>query len=375
MHINCKSSLDISERAQWKALFIGNSFSEIALDWCASLQESKPPGFEIYYLEVYEGETPLAMGVLHILRKIDLAKYIGGTVLKASKALGVIGLRPLQKDVAYLEIPLENLSGILFTASGVSLSEAVSQALVQYIRSNFTFDIFCLKSVTGSPGQESFANLNLPNTEFIANMHLPLKFETFKDYVNSLSANGRSTLRRNRKVFMQRGGIVIRTKDLRSYISEVLRLYTETCKWHAARGDLEVPIQIDEKFFLSLCNEFPDGIELFLSKVDGEVVGFALTLCTTNELHFIMCGVNYAKSEESRAYFNLYYSMIEFAMEKGYKGIHMGAEAYEVKRRVGAQPLPTSYYFTVEIKILKPLVKLLTKNFSNQKGANQKMHA
>lgn len=364
--VSCHEKLDPETKALWKCQLANRAFGEVVLDWCEALQDTAPANVEIHYIQVFDGRQPLGIAILHIIRRLDLSKYVGGATQRAFGRLAKLGIRPLHRDVAYLEVPLVNISGVFFSDHGLSRSPEVAGEITKLVKERFRFDIFCLKGVQGAPGEDAFESLPLAETSFLGNMRLDLGYASFDEYLRSRSAKNRWKIRNNRKIFTASGGLIDTIDDIRAHAGTLGSLYGNTLARHKARGDLELPIKIGEGFFSALGSADRPGLRVFLARVGGRTAGFALTLWSGDELWFLKCGLDYEICEPSRAYINLYYAMIEYAIERGAKGMALGSEAYETKREVGAMLQPTKYYFSIENKYIRPVVDLLTRNFSSQ---------
>lgn len=372
--LKVRDRLAPNEAQEWSQVLVNRSFGEIAIDWCTALQETSDESkLQIRYIEVRsETGEKLGLGVLHILRKLDLSEFMGPAVHWIFSGIAKLGLRPLQMDIAFLELPLLNASGLLLTEQGLPRADEIARKVVECIRSGFKYDIFNIKAVEGSPEEAGFQALQMMKTEFLSNMVLPLKFASFEEYYQRRSANARYRTRKDRKVFASAGGMIREETDFSANSALVNRLFQITCKRHVEQGDLPYPIQVGEKFIAAL-NRIPEGKRrLFLAECGGEVIGFALTVRSGNSLIFSKCGLDYEKAEPVRAYFNLYYAMIEYAIREGIHEIELGAEAYDAKKKMGAAPVATRYYFELSNVWISPVIKLLVKHFSSQDGAHQK---
>jgi hypothetical protein len=369
--LSLKDHFSQDEAKAWSMALRDRPFGEIVIDWCTALQETTDERkLEIRYIEVLseQGEK-LALGVLHILRNLDLSEFMGPGVQRVFSWISKTGFKPLQMDIAFLELPLLNASGLLLTQEGMPRAHEIALKVAELIRSGFKYDIFNIKSVDGLPEEGAFRalqqSLQMMKTEFLSNMVLPLNYPSFDEYYQRRSPNARFRIRKDRKTFAAAGGVVREDEDFASNSSQINRLFQMTCKRHVEQGDLPYPIQVGESF-ISALNRIPEKRRrVFLAECGGELVGFALTVRSGNTLIFSKCGLDYSRAEPIRAYFNLYYAMIDYAIREGIEWIELGAEAYDTKKKMGASPAATRYYFELNNRWISPLIKLLVKRFES----------
>ncbi len=364
------SQMNSESYKKWKTLISDKNFGEVVLDWCQALRNSSPVGLEIYYLEVYsEDNKELCLGILHTLARLDLSPYLGGITKKLLMNLNKWGFHPLLIDIAFLEVPLMNTSGIFITKHGEEYVEGILEALISYIRCNFKQSLLCLKSNEENMYSSIISEMGLLQVSFLATMVLPLSVQSFDDYLSKLSANKRRSIKQNQKIFDDCQGHIEVTKEITPHVVVLEKLYLSTCDYHNELGEIPVPIAINRDFFLELDNLPRENRVLFLAKLDAQIVGFGMCMITTNTLFFIICGLNYSVTKTTRAYFNIYYEMIRFAIQHQIPRISLGSQAYEVKQRLGAIPFASKYYFEIQNPWIQPVIKLLVKNFNSQKGS------
>jgi predicted N-acyltransferase len=295
---------------------------------------------------------------------------VGGVTQQMFAAIGTLGWRPLRMDVAFVEIPFCNLPGLLLTPEGERREVEVVSEMIRFARAELRCDIFCVKTYGRKPSEQTLAGLGMMHTSFPANTCLQLPFSTFDEYMNSLTQEHRRIVRVNQRRFAAVNGRVRRVTNLTSEMRTTMDLFHSTDAFHGAQGDLERPLEMDADFLRSLeRNAELDRRFFLLAEVDGQTVAAALMLRSGKQLIFVKAGLDYEIARTSRAYFNLYYAMTEWAIENRLEFIQLSAEAYEVKRRIGGTTAPVSYYFDINNRWIAPAVKLAAKHFSGQKGS------
>lgn len=369
--IQCTDRLTAQEKRAWSELLQGEDFGEIAVDWSEAVMASKPKNIELHYLQLFSGAEPKALVILHILRKLDLSEYMGKVVGRILSGIGVLGWRPWKVDIAFIEIPMSNLCGIQFAKGAESESLAIAEQVCGFVREKFKYDILCLKASPNVPAESLFDQLGMLGTEFLANMSLPIKgFTNFDAYVRSLKKQARVNLRSNQRVFKDAGGVIeLLEQPTQVDFERLAEKYQRTCEYHASLGEIAVPIPVKKEFFESIFSLPTRRRRVFYARLQGEIIGFGLAVDSGESIYFTHCGLDYSKTVPSRAYFNLYYALIEYAISRGYEYVELGAQAYDVKRRLGGKAFGTKYHFEVRSPLLSAIAGFVAKNFSSQKGS------
>ena len=364
-------SLTPDESGQWSALLASRDFGALSIEWTEALRESNVPGLEIEYLQLYRGNSPVALVIIHLLRAVDLAGYIGGGARRLFGFVGTLGWHPLRADIAFIEIPLANLSGILLAPGEEANAEAIGRVVLDTVRRELRYDIVVLKASPQARGEDAYAKLGLLHTEFIANMTVELRGERdFDEYMMRLEQKRRTQSRAYRREFARAGGTIECVETLTvSHLDEIARLYGSTVSLHEAQEDLHVPIPIGRSYFDALSRMPVERRRALIARVDGVAVGFAWLVDSGDAMIFSHCGLDHAKAVPSRAYFNLYYTMFDYALAKGYARLELGAQAYVVKRKLGGVVAPTCYHFEVTSPLLGAVARFVARHFSSQEGA------
>lgn len=370
MHIQNNARLSADAKAKWIAALPETSAGPAGINLCEALQDSSR-SVSVHYLEVFAKDgAPLALGLAHTIHDLDLASYVGGITQRIFTSIGTLGWRPLRMDVAFLEIPFCNLPGVFLTPEGERREAEVVSALIGFVRNQIPCDIFCVKTYDHQPSVETLASLGMLNTSFPANTILKLPFSTFAEYMNSLPREWRANIRANRNRFAASNGRVRRDTEFEAVARTTTELFHSTTAFHDAKGHMGRPLDIDETFLKCLGrNASPDDRFLITCEVNGETAVTALVLRSGRHMIAVKAGLNYDLTKSSRAYFNFYYALIEYAIQHRIESIQLCAEAYEVKRRMGGTTAPVAYYFDINNRWIAPIAKLAAKQFSGQKGS------
>lgn len=351
---------DDAARRRWAEVLAGQPFADTVFDWCEAARAVETPGFEVRYFEAWLDGRPQALAVLHVLRCFSVSKFMGGRMERFFDRFARLGMTPLAFDLGYLEMPLCCRPGLLFSDEAVTrgLTQEITASVLEAARRRCRCDVLFLKAVSGTSGTEGYDRLGLLKMPFFAETRLELPQGGFDAYERLLSANGRSSLRRNRKVFAAAGGEVSVSTAVQADGALLARLLAQTDRYHRERGEPGLPVVLGERYFRGLATAQVGGVRIYVARLAGRPVGFALALHTGGELFFTHCGLDHQSAESSRAYFNLYYAMVEDAMTHELHMVNLGPFGYEAKRRVGAQTVDSWYFVSMEKRWMKPLMKL-----------------
>jgi predicted N-acyltransferase len=365
MNIRRSSRLSAEAKAQWIAWLPDNSAATAAIDLCDALQDSSK-SVSVLYLEVFSSDQqPLGLAVTHTIHRLDLAPFVGGITEKIFAAVGKLGMHPLAMDVAFLEIPYCNLPGVFLTSEGERVESDVVRELIRFARAELRCDIFCVKTDDHRPSEKALVSLGMLHTSFLENTRLKLPFSTFEEYLRSLPLQWRTNIRTKRNRFADVNGRVIWVTDIESAAQTAADLFHSTTDFHRSKGDMGRPLDMDANFLRCLAKvSHPDNRFLLLCEANGQIVVAGLVLRSGKLLFTVKAGLNYDAAKPTKAYFNFYYSAIEFAIQNRLECIEFAAEAYDVKRRMGGTTSPVSYYMDINNKWIAPIVKLLMKHFS-----------
>jgi hypothetical protein len=359
------------EESFWANALAHRDFGEFTVGWTEAIRSAGPDNLEITYLQVYSGEKPLALVVLHILRRLDLAGYMGPKIKSIFSPLARFGIAPLAIDLAFVEVPIRNTSGLRFAPGGELHADAIAAAVLSYVQKNFRYGMLAVKAWPGRPGEDAYERLGLAKTSFLAHMSLELSGVTsYEQYLTRLNQRDRRECRHYAKIFRQAGGTIAIMESADDGLLETMsRLSATTLDHHARNSNLQVPIRLGPGFYRALIEALPGRARVLVASLHGEPVAFMLVLQGSQYSYATHCGLDYEKTKPSRAYFNLFYAAIEAAILRGDRSLELGTEAYMVKKKLGAEPHPTRYYFEMRNRLMRGIMSLVARNFESQDGS------
>lgn len=160
-------------------------------------------------------------------------------------------------------------------------------------------------------------------------------FDTFNHYLTSLKSADRSSVRRNRRVFLERGYTIQRLKDASECSQELFEAYLPfferaKVKWFPH----------SQTFFESV-TRLGSTTRLFIAyDSNGSIAGFSMGFFNGGTYHAGRLGVRPDLHHRDRVYFSLLYQFIEDAIDLGAENVSLEPTAYRLKRHLGAHPKP-----------------------------------
>jgi len=179
-------------------------------------------------------------------------------------------------------------------------------------------------------------------------------FDTMEEYVGSLSQKRRRNYRQEREAFRTAGATV-------EVVNSPLNVSLATAMYRclaqsASRSVFRVP------YNKVLTNEaaFRQQKQMALvARLQERVIGFMTFIINDKTLLQSHGGLDYDLSLEVRAYHNLAYALIEYAIGRGLERVSFGPLNNETKRRVGTHLMPV----VASLWTRNPIDRVLAKKF------------
>ena len=215
---------------------------------------------------------------------------------------------------------------------------------IQELRAQLTklqqeYQTQCIVMTNISPTHERIRDLvdaNFTLLPSFPDMVINLRpFDTFSHYLKSLKPADRSSVRRNRRVFLERGYTLQRLEDASKYSKELYEAYLPfferaKVKWFPH----------SQAFFESATRLGPTTRLFVAYDCEGSIAGFSMGFFNDGIYHAGRLGVRPDLHHRDRVYFSLLYQFIEDAIDLGAKSVSLEPTAYRLKRHLGAHPKP-----------------------------------
>ena len=173
----------------------------------------------------------------------------------------------------------------------------------------------------------------------VAVLDLPFKDEA--EYIASLSANNRSTLRRK---LNGAGGVRVElVHSIAGLEEEIFALYESTrANSRFDYGDFE---QLSPEYFKRVMENLGDRAACILCWVDGRLLAFKLLFIEPGRVIDKFFGMRYPEGRQHNLFFVSWMRAIRFCIEHGIVRYQSGQTAYEQKVRLGSRLDNLSVYF------------------------------
>lgn len=162
---------------------------------------------------------------------------------------------------------------------------------------------------------------------------LDVPFKSDADYVQSLSANNRSTLRRKIKGAAKAQMEIV--TSIEGLETEIYELYEETRKnSRFDYGDFE---QLSPDYFRNVMQALGDKAACILCRVDGELLAFKLMFIEKNRIIDKYWGMRYPIGRDHNLFFAAWMEGVRFTIAHGATLYQSGQTAYAQKVKLGSR--------------------------------------
>jgi predicted N-acyltransferase len=209
--------------------------------------------------------------------------------------------------------------------------------------------------------EHSFLNSQLngfSTFQLYENTYIDLHFSDFDDYLQSLPAKARRSVRLTLNRSQRRGITSLYTTEFSRWKEVAHRLQGYICeehhnfRWH-------LPLT----FYEGLQAHAKTGIKLVFFFKDDVPLAFALSLNTPQMTQYKFVGVD-PRYRTYEAYFLIYYQGIKKAIEEKQERIYFGPSTYEFKEKIGCQREPLYGLVKAQNTWVNLLLRSTLKGFS-----------
>ncbi|MBL4818557.1 MAG: GNAT family N-acetyltransferase [Deltaproteobacteria bacterium] len=168
-------------------------------------------------------------------------------------------------------------------------------------------------------------------------MQLNIHWKSFHDYLKSLKASVRKSVRQNIRKFEQSGFCLETIHDPYEIRHELFKAYEVF--WQRAK----IPwFKHSPAYFSSLAQLGTQAQLTIARSPKGETAGFVINFKDLSKSHAGRIGVLPQYDNKHSIYFRLLYHSIESAIQANASSLSLGPTGYQLKSRLGAQPRPLS---------------------------------
>ncbi|MBU7023526.1 MAG: GNAT family N-acetyltransferase [Theionarchaea archaeon] len=191
--------------------------------------------------------------------------------------------------------------------------------------------------------------------EIADDTYIDLDYTDFDDYLSSLDASARRSVRKTLNRAEKRWNVkTIFTSDLSEWKETAHRLRGYLCEEHGTQRS-----HLTQEFYEALETHLKDKAELIICLKDDIPIASGLILNTDVLAVHKLAGVD-PRYKEYQAYFLMYYEGIRRALQRNQKRIYFGPTTYEFKHKIGCKREPVFGF----VKLDNPLLQLALKSYA-----------
>ncbi|MBU7016448.1 MAG: GNAT family N-acetyltransferase [Theionarchaea archaeon] len=183
------------------------------------------------------------------------------------------------------------------------------------------------------------------------NTYIDLNFTDFEDYLSSLNAVARRSIRSTVNKAHRQQIQPLFSHEFSTWKETAHRLQGYLCEEHQ-----DYSSHLSEQFYEILEKNLKDAAELLILLKDDIALAFALAFNSSSISLYKFGGVD-PEYRKYQGYFLIYYEGIRKAIERGQKRIYFGPSTYEFKEKIGCKREKT---FGL-VKMAHPLLNLMVK--------------
>tara|TARA_B100000609_G_C17222817_1_gene441791 strand:+ start:10544 stop:11992 length:1449 start_codon:yes stop_codon:yes gene_type:complete len=183
------------------------------------------------------------------------------------------------------------------------------------------------------------------------------EWNSFDDYMGAMTKKYRKRVRDARKKGAGLSRRSLQAQEILHHAARIDALFVEVL--HRAGFRLA---RITAETFASLKTRLGERLIFDVYELEGEIVGFKVSLLNKSYLDAYLVGIDYEVNRAHCLYQNMLYDFVELGLDMKKESVHMGRTALEIKSCVGAEAQEMSFYVrhpqTLPNTLLKPFFSL-----------------
>jgi predicted N-acyltransferase len=338
MSVRIARSIGEIDRAEWAQVFPP---TPEGYDFYRAIEQTLSQQFKLFYILVYKGPTLQCLAPCFIMEYaldttisgplkhfLSLVRCVVPRLLTVRAVIcgsptsdGKIGIR----DLGSREILMEAIAGEM---RAVALKENIRMLA---FKDFWGRDAYLMKPL---------ARLGFHRIRSFPFVKLDIRFESFENYLRSLSRATRKDLKRK---FKKVNGKVHIEMEVRSEVGdlldEVYALYLQTLK----KSDV-IFETIPKEFFREVPRNIPEYAKFFLWRLDGRLVAFVFCLVTERALLDKYIGMDYGVAYKYHLYFITFRDILRWCIAHGIRRYESPQLGYDPKKRLDFTFIPDFVY-------------------------------
>lgn len=218
--------------------------------------------------------------------------------------------------------------------------------------------ILAIKDVTDTDAQWSGGPLEETGFVRMASLPvatLPLAYDSFENYIQSLPGKQRNDIRRKLKAA---NDIEVEFRhSIDDVYDEILELYRATRA--NRKASYEAFDEVPENYFREVMAKSGGKARVMLSRLNGRLVSFNFFLVEKDKVIGKFVGMDYEVARAKNLYFFNWMTIVRFCIDNRIAFLQTGQTTYTVKVRLGCKLKRSWIYFKSTGRLLGPLVRLI----------------
>lgn len=357
------------ELGEAQSIFLSSSYLR-------ALELAPPKGLEVYYALVWKKEQ--LIGILYSqVFFLDLQSSVQGEEEQSEgsvciiKALGKALKHWIRKQVAYELLVSGNilLTGPYGFAFRETLSEAEQSKILrkgqEQLRAELEkrgkkVQIQLYKDYAAREEkdlqeklvkEEKFYGFRLQPSMLL---QLAPSWQNFDDYLAAMSSKYRVRAKRAAKKGSGIEKKELNLEEIGQHKDTIYTLYREV-----ANNVRFNAFELHPDYFYQLKKQLGSAFQLFVYRIEGEIIGFYTAIKNGKELEAHFLGLQGQYNGSHQAYLNILYDLVRLAIDKGAERLNLARTALEIKSSVGAEPEELYCYMRHKGKLSQKLLQLV----------------
>jgi len=186
---------------------------------------------------------------------------------------------------------------------------------------------------------------------------LPVPFQNFDDYLQTLGYVSRKSLRRKFRKTERDAKISMEVvKDASTIVDQIYPLYLQVHERSPMKFE-----HLTKEFFLRIVQEMPERVCFFIWRIDQKIVAFSLCLVSGDTLYDECLGLDYEVALDLHLYFYTMRDVIRWAIEQKLRYYVSGPLNYDPKLHLGHELAPLDLYVMHTRTWLNPIFSFALK--------------
>ena len=326
------------DRAEWARIFPP---TPEGYDFYRTIEQTLSRQFKLLYILIYEGATLQCLAPCFIM-EYSLDTTISGPLKHFLSLIRCFVPRLLSVRAVICGSPTSD--GRIWIAD-LSRCETLIGAVVGGMHAVALKENIRMLAFKDFWGRDAYlmkplARLGFHRIRSFPFVKLDIRFESFENYLRSLSRATRKDLKRKFKKVDGKVHIEMEVRnEVDDLLDEVYALYLQTLK----KSDV-IFETIPKEFFREIPRNIPEYAKCFLWRLDGRLVAFVFCLVTEHTLLDKYIGMDYSVAYKYHLYFITFRDILRWCIAHGIRRYESPQLGYEPKKRLDFTFIPDFVY-------------------------------